>query len=307
MKAQTPSVQGTKDGDGREGVSRPQDGQPQDGQPQTSQTGISMPGFCRQMNAMLKHEDNPQTQSPSPSAAQVRVTPEELAAAVTALQIRKEGQPGTIAIGDAVEELGLDVTPEEVLAEVQARRRLKPKKGRDYWALACAGACFLLPFVFGRLSQALNTAMPATSFDATATPAAYQLQLDSDHLQVGDAASKKLVLMSEVGDDQPVHSLLYNSQEWEDYYSNNNSTSWTLIKHGGKVYLRGWIMPVSEKLMQQDGVRVENRRASENSIAITLPLTGFSVKPGAITGSDQETTEFHAEDVHLDKHAYEKW
>ena len=54
---------------------------------------------------MLKHEDNSQT--PFPSAAQVRVTPEELAAAITALQIRKEGQPGTIAIGDAVEELGL--------------------------------------------------------------------------------------------------------------------------------------------------------------------------------------------------------
>ena len=57
---------------------------------------------------MLKHEDNPQISSQS--AAKVRVTPEELAAAITALQIRKEGQTGTIAIGDAVEELGLDVT-----------------------------------------------------------------------------------------------------------------------------------------------------------------------------------------------------
>ena len=77
---------------------------------------------------MLKHEESPQT--PPLPAAQVRVTPEELAAAVTALQIRKEGQPGTIAIGDAVEELELDVTPNEVLAEVQARRQAKPNKAR---------------------------------------------------------------------------------------------------------------------------------------------------------------------------------
>lgn len=100
---------------------------------------------------MLKHEDNPQAQPQTPpsSAAQVRVTPEELAAAVTALQIRKEGQPGTIAIGDAVEELGLDVTPEEVLAEVQARRQAKPKKSDNcavsvlFWELALPGFCWV--------------------------------------------------------------------------------------------------------------------------------------------------------------------
>ena len=255
---------------------------------------------------MLKHEDTSPTLSPS--AAQVRVTPEELAAAVTALQIRKEGQPGTIAIGNAVEELGLDVTPEEVLAEVQAQRQTaKPKKKRDYRALACAAACLLLPFIVGGISQVTQHPSPSASFDVIVTPEASQFLVDPNHLQVGDTASKKLVLMSEVGDNNPVHTLLYNRHDWGDYYPSHSSSSWTLIKHKGAVYVRGWIMPVSKKLMQQDGVEVENRRSTEKSIPITLPLTGFKVEPKVSNGSEMETTEFHAENVHLDKHAYEKW
>jgi len=71
---------------------------------------------------MLKHEDK--LEAPSQPAAQVRVTPEELATALSRIEARKDaGQrhaDGTIPIGEAVQQLGLDTTPEEVLAEVQA-------------------------------------------------------------------------------------------------------------------------------------------------------------------------------------------
>ena len=56
------------------------------------------------------------------SAAQTRVTGEELARALTQIEARKEAEAqrlaGTIPLGQAVAELGLKVTPEELLAEV---------------------------------------------------------------------------------------------------------------------------------------------------------------------------------------------
>ena len=89
---------------------------------------------------MLKHEDNPDILSQP--AAQVRVTPEELATAVSRIEARKDTDQrradGTIPIGEAVQQLGLAVTPEEVLAEVQVARaqqaaHRKPPRRASVW------------------------------------------------------------------------------------------------------------------------------------------------------------------------------
>lgn len=74
---------------------------------------------------MLRQEDPPPA-SDTQAAAQTRVTPEELAHAIASLEARRLDaerlQAGTIPIGEAVRELNLDATPEEVLAEVRAQR-----------------------------------------------------------------------------------------------------------------------------------------------------------------------------------------
>ncbi len=74
---------------------------------------------------MLRQED-PHPTPDTTSAAQTRVTPEELAHAIATLEARKlddqRHQDSTIPIGEAVRELNLDATPEEVLAEVRAQR-----------------------------------------------------------------------------------------------------------------------------------------------------------------------------------------
>jgi len=270
---------------------------------------------------MLKHEDN--SQAPAQSAARVRVTPEELAAAVTALQIRKEGQPGTIAIGDAVEELGLDVSPEEVLAEVEARR-VKPKRRLDYRALACAIACIALPgvifVVFSMLPQPTqpsvsltnsaissntppSTAMPTDTLPTDVVRDAGSIQLDLLSLRVSNA-SGKLMFISEAKDHQAVQCLL------EDQFSSFNSYSpgcpksllWTLIKHDRQWYVRGWIPKLSKELLQREGADVDNRRVAGYSVPVTLALSNFKVPPAG--GGN---VQFHANDIHLDSHAYEKW
>lgn len=60
------------------------------------------------------------------AAANTRVTPEELAQALARIEARQaeqaKHQETTISIGQAMEELGVSVDPELILAEVQAQR-----------------------------------------------------------------------------------------------------------------------------------------------------------------------------------------
>lgn len=60
------------------------------------------------------------------SAAHYRVSAQELSHIVQILQARKEAEArqraNTVALGDAIEQLGLEMTPEELLAEIQADR-----------------------------------------------------------------------------------------------------------------------------------------------------------------------------------------
>ena len=73
---------------------------------------------------MLQHE--PSEQAAATPAAQIRVTSEEMTAAINALQAGKDEAArhlaGTVPIGEVVSELNLDATPEEVWAQVQRQR-----------------------------------------------------------------------------------------------------------------------------------------------------------------------------------------
>ncbi len=220
---------------------------------------------------MLKHEDTSQTQSPA--AAQVRVTPEELAAAVTALQIRKEGQPGTIAIGDAVEELGADVTPEEVLAEVLARRT-KPKSMRDFRALACAFACVAL---FAGVESVVASHHHIASKIASATAAGF-VQPDT---------------FNEVGDEQQVYVDPYGLSQILEKVPQSQvrvsltvvEPSWGLIKHGDKVYVQSYVSSQSRSQLKQshvalyssppDGYIMPTGNGQLSYTVATLPVNGM--------------------------------
>ena len=77
---------------------------------------------------MLQHEQtDPPTVSPTiplpvPNAAEARVTPDELNAALKALEDR---QSSTVAIGSVVDELRLNATPEQIWEQVQQQRAQK--------------------------------------------------------------------------------------------------------------------------------------------------------------------------------------
>ena len=75
---------------------------------------------------MLQHEPQEQEQSAPTPAAHIRVTSEELAQAINALEASKDEAArhlaGTVPIGEVVAELKLEATPEEVWAQVQKQR-----------------------------------------------------------------------------------------------------------------------------------------------------------------------------------------
>ena len=267
---------------------------------------------------MLKHAENETDTVP---AAKVRVTPEELAAAIARLEARQESsrrhQDGTVAIGEVVDELGLQTTPEEVLAEVQAERARQntPQKKRltlreriglslGLGAVLLGLAGFWSSSHVTGMERGVGSTSPAVNVSVNTEGKPQTIGLNPN-LLVGDA-SGKLVLLSEVADNQPVHCRLINTGDFcsfEQYLSGFPDDEWTLVKHGGKVYVRGWIVRMSDKVFQANGVDVSaHQSAPDYVVPITLPVTGFRVVPGP--GND---ILFHAQDIHLDNHAWEKW
>lgn len=255
---------------------------------------------------MLKHEDNPQS-SPQ-SAAQIRVTPEELAVALARLEARREGETdGTISIGEAVSELGVTATPEAIWAEVQAARvqqataRTKRPTHRQRLALLSAMGLGLIGLIgwWSTPHAADDQATPAVALPAP-QPVPARISFQSD-LLVGDAHGK-LVMLSEVGDNHPVRCR-YGDGSFQQFIPGDNAPQWQLIKHDGKVYVRGRTLPMSPKVFSSYGADVTAVANDPGfSIPITLPVSGFKVVPGA--GND---IQFHAVNIHLDQHAYEKW
>ena len=54
--------------------------------------------------------------------ANLRVTAQELAQAVASIEAKRDTNADTIAIGDAINQLGLNVTPQEVYAEIRKQQ-----------------------------------------------------------------------------------------------------------------------------------------------------------------------------------------
>ena len=261
---------------------------------------------------MLRHDDSSETNT-SP-AAQIRVTPQELAAALARLEARQGGLDGTIPLGDAVQELGLNTTPEELLREIEAGRahpqesQSRTHPPRSNWL--GVGTVFALSLtLFGGMFAFLRTAPPIrTSAAINIPPAAPQAAPIGvpDNLLVRQP-DHKMALLSEVPDEQPVLCDLAETQ-----YSAHLADfapgiyHWTLIKHGGKVYVRGWIGDMSDTALRSTVVEVHPISywvtAGIHPVRVTLPLSGFQSPPGLT--SDNLISAGH---IVPDEHFKEKW
>lgn len=256
---------------------------------------------------MLKQKDELETQPLY--AAKVRVTPKELAAAITRLEARKDSDErqvdGTIPIGEAVEQLGLEATPEEVLAEVQAgRQQAVPRKSRmplgKRLVLSLSLPGIILGIALG--GNSLLQMRHQQTIPANVSPRIWPVLLHPDLLV--STASGKLVSLSKVKDNQPVHCNMSNVDgrvlfsQWTPNSATHNP--WTLIKHNNQVYVRGWTYRIQPGAAQTTDMDVGARSQPNWVVPVTLPLQNLAAVP-------KNGVWFHAGGVQLDQHANEKW
>lgn len=106
------------------------------------------------------------------SAAEYRVSAQELSHVVTIIQARKEAEArqraNTVALGDAVEQLGLDMTPEELLAEIRADRSRRSGGSRPKRQLTAQRRTFATFAVCAGLAGMMVSSLPMQCSNRTA-------------------------------------------------------------------------------------------------------------------------------------------
>lgn len=176
---------------------------------------------------MLKQNTDPE----AIPAAQTRVTKEELAKAISALESRKQEEAqqleGTVVIGDVLQQLQIDAPAEDVLQEIQAIRRGQiPEKAprKQFWnaerrahTALLSGIVFLPVAALAIAATILNpfhhiSGATTGVFSSQNSPlwmpqlpyfphGVTSVQMDEG----GFNASSLLKPMSEIPDNQPIH------------------------------------------------------------------------------------------------------
>lgn len=276
---------------------------------------------------MLHHEEQndpapPPGQAAGVPAAQVRVTAEEFARAVARHQARREEAAqhlqGTVSLGDAVQELNIDITPEELLAEVQAARAEQSARAvpqtprRPRLGLAVAGGSLLLVMSFGllRTTGPFTAQSPPTAVTTPAqqNPSVVSIAAPGTTLvQDTRGGSPVLRTLQELPDGVPGRCSLTQTDGHTTFtdFSNPNA-SWTLVKYDGQVYVRGWIPNMSAQAMQAGGVTLYEQKALVPSGAaprpVSLRLDRIQSLPGQ--GDDEMIV---AQKVQTDGHFGDRW
>lgn len=316
--------------------------------------------------------------APVSSAGQMRVKKDEFARAVAALEARRQSeaqaQEGTVLLGDVLQQLQIDLPPEEVLHEIEALHSDQPREKAarsPLWnadqlaAIKLIAGMFFVPVVaVGFAVLLLNplrtqkSAAPSGSFSSgsanysllwTMPPPILPHGATAEVMDEGGFnASSVLKPLSSVPDNQPVHcttasfNQLTAAYKQTDAYKQslrgpqdpgkpygrldpavlaqstqlfdvrpNLHKPWTLIKHDGRLYLRGWVAgkftaaQAKGQLVVLHSTR-QSFETGEQPVPITLPMN--FVQYGSFPSSNAQsqaiiTTRF----VSLDSHAWEKW
>lgn len=240
-------------------------------------------------------------------AGRVRVTPEELAAALAALEARKQGASGTIAIGDAVDELSLDNTPNDILREVETQReqRARTRKRRRRSWLGFAAALVALGVGTGELLSHTHHRPAITTVAPQTSP------------------------LADVGDEQPVYVDTHGLQQIIEgtmpaqvqTYPFSQGIRWGLIKHGGKVYVQAYTLRASEKQIENKAIDLHNVEDADLTgrapgyiavssgtrypdVKVTLPIQAFRYQDSQQSENQAKIT---VSDVHPDNHLWDKF
>jgi hypothetical protein len=185
---------------------------------------------------------------PAGDAAEVRVTPEELTQALSAVESRREQSSqhlaSTIRLGEAVDQLGLGVTPEELLAEIVAQRSraMHPpvvvvRKGLGEWqrrALIAALCLSVFPAAFVGLYFA--THQPRTA--AEIADAAQWSLTSASYPTLAEVSDGNYVKCDLVTLQLLAHGANYRQTRVVDLNEKDSAGLWSIVKRKGKVLVR---------------------------------------------------------------------
>lgn len=213
---------------------------------------------------MLKNQDA--VPEPPLTVSQMRVTPDELTHALAAIEARRQADAGTIPLDQAVSELHLDSTSDEIWAEVQAQRastsaarpaQTAPEQEAPLQAVATPPAVivrgwgsYIAPAVIvrGWRDYIAPAVIVWTLFSAGIIPQFWNNHTPVIKHQISSAAPILRPLSAvpdgtEVyADDAALIQISEGKPAAQVTVSQNPSGSrWNLIKTGGHVYLRGYI------------------------------------------------------------------
>ena len=145
-----------------------------------------------------------QTTEAEVEAARVRVTPGELAQATAIVEARRDAEAkhlsDTIALGEAVQQLGLAATPEELFAEVQALRANSPQNKAEVAEMSAMldqkeaerQTAWLVGFTVCSLLLVAGVLIPLNNIPASSTTgASYEPSSQMMYLQAINAAQNR--------------------------------------------------------------------------------------------------------------------
>jgi len=256
---------------------------------------------------MLRQEPDETASLPAQGA---RVTPEELSQALAAIEARRQAEAsrlaGTIPIGQAVSELHLDSTSDEIWAEVQAQRdkveAARREQRRQDKAVKKAQAAqqqviaprirrprrwvrFMVPLVFlGVLFH--NGVIP--HFGGHHAPIAAPILRSLAQVPDGKEVYADDAALVQVSEGKPAAQITVSE--------NATGNRWTMVKIGGHLYLRGYIVrtdslqPLRDKALNVYNDDNSGELEGERTSNITLRVDGVPLqKSGGDDGFSEVT------------------
>jgi hypothetical protein len=246
------------------------------------------------------------TSPPPQTPDQTRVTTDELIGAVAEIEARRDASQrwhaDTISLGDAVRQLGLNITPGELLDEIEANRArrfaeaqnharaaARRKSMRGAWVAIGASilvALMLLGFLFTSAEPNMSpptpvmaSVAPMITGEGTTAPAGPSFQALPEGgtgyvtLQTAYAANHGL------GAGQ---MEVTGAQEFYDTNLNFYRQLWAVTKINGKPYLQGWGTRDSEGLIRSMSSSPLSDAPGQTTVTIPLEDLGGIKDPSKI-------------------------
>ncbi len=250
-----------------------------------------------------------------------RVTPEELSAAIRAIEERKAQErkriAETVGVAEIVRELGIDASPEEILREVEAQR-LKQASEPMLEAAGLNKKFYDKPFAGTSIKKMAAAAVfSITVIVFTAAPAIWSARMADRAKILSPPISETL---AQVPDNHPVTCDTANLEKLVETHGkgqivvtdglNPLNSPWTLVKENGGVYVLGYMQSkMTQAALDAGPVTLYNARRDADTV-MGQP-TEVSLNTGQMhwigsSGSGLNLTAT-VDQVKLDAETYKAW